>query len=248
MATKCCASGSCFLSSYCHLTEFQDTCPTRSEKFNRGQAVNIRGETVYIILSGVALGGISLESEEEEMQLALLGRGDVHGMMTPFSESKVFSSFHALTQLEVCKISALGLRRYTKQDPSILYSFMLGTGAGFHSMFRHSWIRKPRKIYDRVLRALFVLNELDGQDLAICHEDIALIVNADRPSVTHALDMLRNNGMVHLEYRKVHLNPTLTSRPLEFALKRDYVRAVLGSSLTNQTDDQRRRGSSIAIL
>jgi CRP-like cAMP-binding protein len=236
MTNKCCVSGSCFLSSCCQTAEFQNTCPNRFERFRKGQRIHLeaKGGAICIILSGLGLGSLGLDSEEEAMQLALLGKGHAFG---PFSQDlaqdKLISSLQALTDMEVCKIPCQGLGHYTKQHPSILYNFMLQANSAVHMLLRQVWIKSPRRVYDKVLRALLVLNELHGEDLTVSHDDIALIVDADRTSVTRALDRLQDEGMVALKYRRVCLNTTLTSHELEFVLKPDYqgVNSTLGAGI-----------------
>lgn len=225
--TSQCSTISCFLSSCCQKPEFQNTCPNKFETYRKGHTLYKESkDNVYIILSGVGLVSMHLGADEEELQLCLLGKGQVFGAFTPFSRDKDEKSkwpvyLRAITDMEVCKISSRWLRQYTEQHPALLYEFISAGKALTRAAMRQAWIKSPRKIYDRVLRALVVLNEMCGKNLTISHDDMALIVCADRPSVTLALDKLRDEGFVSLEYRKISLNATLTSYELEFALKPD---------------------------
>lgn len=248
MTNKYCKSVSCVLSSCCQTAEFQNTCPNRFERFRKGQTLYDADSAVFIILSGIGLVSIAL-GFEEQMQLALLGKGHIFGILTPFSEVRLKDtwdlSLRPLTDMEVCKIPCLGLRHYTKQHPSLLYNIIVASKGVVRSAMRQMWINSPRKIYDRVLRALVVLNELYGRDLTISHDDMALIVNADRPSVTLALDKLRDEGFVSLEYRRIGLNESLTSCELEITLKPDYDRLSMLPSLIDQNDGHSRRSPDL---
>ena len=247
MTNKCCVSGSCFLSSCCQTTEFQNTCPNRFERFRKGQEIysDAKDGAVCIINSGVVAATFGLNSEEEAMQLALLGKGHAIGSVLPFVQYKLIISVQALTDVEVCKISCQGLRHYAKQNQSILYNFMLAANSDVHGLMRQAWIKSPRRIYDRVMRALLVLNELQGKDLTVSHDDMALIIGADRPSVTVALNRLRDEGLVSLEYRRVRLNSTLASHELESMLKPDYQRVLLTPSLADKGNDHNRRSPNM---
>jgi CRP-like cAMP-binding protein len=247
MTNKCSVSESCFLSSCCQTAEFQNTCPNRFERVRKGQRIlnEKKDGAVCIILSGVGLGGLGLDSEEEAMQLSLVGKGHAFGITLPFAQDKLVTYVQALTDLEVCKISSQGLMHYTKQNPSILYNFMLAANSGIHNMMRQVWIKSPRKIYDRVLRALTVLNEIHGKDLTLSHDDLALIVGADRPTVTLALDKLQDEGLVSLEYRRVCLNTKLTSNELEYVLKPNYQRICLRPSLADKSAGHTRQRPDI---
>jgi DNA-binding transcriptional ArsR family regulator len=121
---------------------------------------------------------------------------------------------------------------------------MLAANSDVHGLMRQAWIKSPRRIYDRVMRALLVLNELHGKDLTVSHDDMALIIGADRPSVTVALNRLRDEGLVCLEYRRVRLNTTLTSHELESMLKPDYQRILLTPSLADKSNGHTRRSPS----
>lgn len=225
--TDNCSNISCFLASCCQKTESRNACPNRFEKYRKGHTLfKETRDNVYVILSGVGLVSVHLGTDEEELQLALLGKGQIFGALTPFSKAEPGNEsrwaspcLRAITDIEVCKVSSRWLKQYTEQHPALLYEFMSAGKALTRAAVRQTWIRNPRKIYDRVLRALVVLNELCGKNLTISHDDMALIVCADRPSVTLALDKLRDEGFVSLEYRKISLNATLTSYELEFALK-----------------------------
>ncbi|SHN58589.1 Crp/Fnr family transcriptional regulator [Desulfitobacterium chlororespirans] len=152
---------------------------------------------------------------EEQLVLALLGKEYAFGLIAP-SKSRFPVSYHVqtLTKMKACKIPFAGLKIYLSSDKSALQKIILANDLIANAFMRQQWIMNTNKIYDRVQRALLVLNTVEGRGwnripLNITHEDLAEIVNADRPSVTLGLKKLQSQGLIELGYGKIWLNNEL---------------------------------------
>jgi hypothetical protein len=128
----------------------------------------------------------------------------------------------------------------------MLYDFTLAGQSNGHALVRQVWIKKPRKTRDRVLRAIVILNEMHGRDcskvpLTVTHEELALIVDADRASVSACLKRLEGEGLIKLGYRKIWLSAALASEHLEVMVSREFEDSFIYPRFSDLSvrDDQR---------
>jgi CRP/FNR family transcriptional regulator len=175
--------------------------------------------SVYIIIEGIGLASYYLESGEA-MTIFILGRGQTFGELYPFIVNRTPASFQALTDTMVCRISSSNLLQMVKKQNLELYNFVKAGGRNYHSFCRQLWIMNAQKVYDRIRRALVVLNNLNGKEegsrpLIISHDDLALIINTDRPTVTRTLNRLKDEDLVELGYQRLRLKNSLADYELE---------------------------------
>ncbi|TWH57282.1 CRP-like cAMP-binding protein [Desulfitobacterium sp. LBE] len=221
MNNQCSINHSCLFSSYCQNPGLQNTYPQKTETFKKGQIIyeEAKDQNAYIIISGIGIMNMGIMYDdtrvEEQLNLALLGKEYAFGSIVP-SKSSFFVSYHVqtLTKMKVCKIPFAGLKLYLNNDKSLLEKIILANDLISNAFMRQQWIMNTNKVYDRVQRALMVLNTVQGKSwnripLNITHEDLAEIVNADRPSVTLGLKKLQSQGLIELGYGKIWLNNEL---------------------------------------
>lgn len=221
MNNQCSINHSCLFSSYCQNPGLQTTYPQKIETFRKGQIIyeEAKDQSAYIIISGIGMMNMGVMYNdthvEEQLNLALLGKEYAFGSIVP-SKSSFFVSYHVqtLTNMKACKLPYAGLKVYLSSDPSVLEKIFLANDLISNAFMRQQWIMNTNKVYDRVQRALIVLNTVRGKSwnrvpLNITHEDLAEIVKADRPSVTLGLKKLQSQGLIELGYGKVWLNNEL---------------------------------------
>lgn len=221
MNNQCSINHSCLFSSYCQNPGLENMYPQKIETFKKGQIIyeEAKDQGAYIIISGLGIMNMEIMYDdthvEEQLNLAILGKEYVFGSIVP-SKSSFSISYHVqtLTKMKLCKIPFAGLKVYLNNDKSVLEKIILANDMICNAFMRQQWIMNTNKVYDRVQRALVVLNTAQGKlwnrvPLNITHEDLAEIVHADRPSVTLGLKKLQSQGLIELGYGKIWLNNEL---------------------------------------
>jgi CRP-like cAMP-binding protein len=221
MNNKCSISHSCLFSSYCQTPSLQNMYPCKIETFKKGHIIyeEAKDQGTYIIVSGIGIMTIVIMYDnmylEEQLNLALLGKEYVFGSIVP-SKSRHFINYYVqtITNMKVCKIPDIGLQAYLEHDTSVLQKIIMANDMISNAFMRQGWIMNTNKVSERVHRVLIVLNTIQGKNwdrvpLNITHDDLAEIVNADRPSVTLALKKLQSQGLIELGYRKIRVNSKL---------------------------------------
>lgn len=210
--TTCPLSFKCFFSSAC-IVKSSNQGKTSSGKlltFDKDDIISSncdKEKCIYIIVSGIGIVTSYLESGEV-LTLCLKGKGQTFGELFHLAENYP-ALLQALTELTVCKISAASL---LIDNPVMLNNILHAGMINFDGVSRLMWIMNAQRIYERIKRALIVLAELHNMNndmnnkknpLILTHDDLALLINTDRPSVTRALHKLKKEGFLDLGYQRL---------------------------------------------
>lgn len=223
MSNRCPILPTCLLSSYCRSINANSTSFPTFENYKKGQRINANTDkTTYVIVSGIGKATFSLGCNEI-LDIILLGKKQVFGEHLPFIQERISVEFWALTDICVCKIPSAGLRKYARQNSLLLFDIVKASGSNYSASLSIRWIKNAPKLFEQTLRLLIVINAISAEypqdPIRLTHDDIALILNADRSSVSLALEKLRQEGIVEIGYRKICLKDSFAYHKLKQELK-----------------------------
>ncbi|MBN1315331.1 MAG: Crp/Fnr family transcriptional regulator [Anaerolineales bacterium] len=164
-------------------------------------------QSVLIVQTGIAVAINYLENGDA-MIIGIIGRGVMIGEMEAFFHIKYPYVIKALTPVTICKHYGVHLVKLVKENPDYLSQVVAAIENNDHSLGRQLWIMNAQRVQERVRRTLVILANFqmfDNQntDLPVTHDDLALLVNTDRPTVSRCLKRLEKDGFVELGYQSM---------------------------------------------
>ena len=179
-------------------------------------------ESTFIILSGVA-SAISHLPSGEVVTICLLGKSYTIGEIEPFFTQKIYYVIQALTPMTVCQIRTHDLVYLVDENPSLLKQVISAVENNSHAFARQLWVMNAQRVHERIKRFLSVFIKMSGNNHAeplVClsHDELAVLINTDRPSVTRALHKLEEEGFVKLGYKKLKVIGHLPTEDLDLNL------------------------------
>lgn len=103
---------------------------------------------------------------------------------------------------------------YAKQNPLILFEFLKAISGNYGCLIAMRWILNAPKLFEQTIRLLVFIKQLNKKSeqapIMLTHDEVALILNADRSSVSLVLEKLKKEGMVEIGYRKTCLKDSFT--------------------------------------
>ena len=185
-------------------------------------------DRVLVFKKGVFLS-IGYSNQEREVPFCLYGPGNSVGLSDMFTAEDIRSSYHVRTLLEgeVCSFSADVLRRELGEYSddyvhATVVSTLMSQCAG---AFTLAMIKNQKSMTDRIVALLHCLRDfanridINQAEFNITHEDIALVVGADRTTTTRALNKIVADKVIERKYGKIKL---LTERAEDPSSKQEY--------------------------
>ena len=207
-SVECPLDKKCYFSFVCSsIYNKKKNCNPRLLSFNKGdvlfKAID-NEESTFIILSGVA-SAICHLSTGEVVTICLLGKSYTIGEIEPFFTQKIYYAIQALTPMTVCHISTPDLVYLVDENPSLFKQVISAVENNSHAFARQLWVMNAQRVHERIKRFLSVFIKMSENNHAepfVClsHDELAVLINTDRPSVTRALHKLEEEGFVKLGY------------------------------------------------
>jgi len=163
-------------------------------------------QAAYLISKGLVRVYRMAESGNE-VNLAILGPGEVVGEMSLLDECDRSASVETLQETEVLTLTKSDFDKVLAQNPQIARK-MLGI---FCRRLRvaNECVEElaVKELKDRLFRTLMILSGYFPKgEINLSQEDLSAIVGATRPRVTEALGELEKQGKDSLSRRKIHLS------------------------------------------
>ena len=178
-----------------------------------------REESTYTIISGIASLMTYLPSGES-MTVFLLEKSQTFGEFEVFFQKKPFYAVQALSNVNICKLNKHHIIQFVEENPTFLFKVISAVENNIQAIGRHIWVMNAQRVQERIMRLLSIFNTLNvsewGKNMVnLSHEDLALLINTDRVSVTRVLNKLENEGFVKLGYNQIKVLKPLAMLDLE---------------------------------
>jgi CRP-like cAMP-binding protein len=160
-------------------------------------------EHIYFPLRGIA-SVVANGSEQRGIEVGLIGREGMTGLAVVMDSDR--SPYETFVQLEgeaLC-MKATHLRRRL-DDSLTLRSSLLRYGHSFIVQLASTALANGRgKIEQRLARWLLMAHDrIDGDEISLTHELLALMLGVRRPGVSSALKLLENKGLIQTDRRAI---------------------------------------------
>jgi CRP-like cAMP-binding protein len=176
-----------------HLTPIE--LPVRFQLERRNRLIDY----VYFLESGLASVVVN-GSGDRSVEVGLIGREGMSGlavmMATDRTPHETFMQLPGAGQ----RINAASLREAMEQSAG-LHHTLLRYGHAFFVQTAHTAMANGRsKIEERLARWLLMAHDrVDGDEIKLTHEFLALMLGVRRPGVTVALNLLEKSALIRAE-------------------------------------------------
>lgn len=225
--SKCSSRDICPIGKVCGLLHDGDERPLFPTllEIEKGEMLwtDLRSEQrVFIIRSGLFVCMAHFGDDEREIPFSLIGRSQAIGMAELYVKVNISDAYHlkAITSGAICSVPANALRRKLERVggsyPQTVLSYSL-TNQTTASLIL-SKINTLPLIRDRILALLIQLRSMSDSEsesepsFSLTHDDISVLVAADRTSTTRTLHKLRDDGLVELGYKSITLKSSINEQ------------------------------------
>jgi CRP-like cAMP-binding protein len=201
----------CYSSFACSAKNVQrGLAPAGLEYYRKGEMIFYGQDAEQAVLNVQSGIGVvfNYQANGEAMIIGMIGRGVMIGEMEAFFQVKYPYVIKALTPVTVCKHYAAHLVRLVKENPAYLGQVVAAIENNNHSLGRQLWVMNAQRVQERLRRVLMILANFqvfagEKTTLPLTHEDLALLVNTDRSTVSRCLKRLEKEGFARLGYQSV---------------------------------------------
>jgi CRP-like cAMP-binding protein len=154
---------------------------------------------VYFIESGFASVVVN-GSGDRNIEVGLIGREGMTGLAVVMAAETTPHETFIQSAGAGQRIAASRLREAIEQSASLRH-ILLRYGHAFFVQTAHTAMANGRsKIEERLARWLLMAHDrVDGDQLSLTHEFLAMMLGVRRPGVTLALNLLERNGLIQTE-------------------------------------------------
>lgn len=162
-------------------------------------------DVAYLILSG-AVRIFRITEEGSEINLAILGPGEIVGEMSLLDQQERSATVETLKETQVLVLDRYAFSKILQNHPQTAIKLLQTFARRVRSADEHVEEILSKDLRERVLKALEILaNYFPKKDITLTHEELAAIVGATRPRVTEILDDLAKEAKISLSHRKIHI-------------------------------------------
>jgi CRP-like cAMP-binding protein len=158
---------------------------------------NMPIEHVYFIDCGMA-SVVAISATDERLEVGIIGREGMSGTTVVLGDDR--SPHESFIQMQGSgqRIRADDLRDAMRESPTLHRLMMLYVQA-FAIQTAHTALANGRsKLEERLARWLLMCHDrVDGDELPLTHEFLALMLGVRRTGVTLALHLLEGRGLIH---------------------------------------------------
>ena len=150
---------------------------------------------VYFIESGFA--SVVANGNDRSIEVGLIGSEGMTGLAVLMGADRTPNATYMQLAGKGLRIASANLRKAMTQSET-LHRLLLRYGHAFVVQTAHTALANGRnKVEERLARWLLMAHDrIDGDDLAITHEFMSIMLGVRRAGVTVALDTLENKGFV----------------------------------------------------
>jgi CRP-like cAMP-binding protein len=156
-------------------------------------------EKVYFPDSGMT-SVVTAHQREHPMEVGIIGRDGMSGIAVVMGNDRSPHSNFIQVAGHGQSMPADALRTAMRESPSLRDSF-LHFAQAFMVQTAHTAVANGRgKLEERLARWLLMAHDrIDGDELTLTHEFLALMLGVHRPGVTVAIGLLEQKGLVSTE-------------------------------------------------
>ncbi len=153
-------------------------------------------EHVYFIENGFA-SVVADGTGDRSIEVGLIGREGMTGMAVVMATDRSPNATFMQLGGKGVRITSATLGQVMEQSPSLRRAF-LNFGHAFFVQAAHTALANGRsKIEERLARWLLMAHDrVDGDELTLTHEFLALMLGVRRPGVTVAINHLEKHGLI----------------------------------------------------
>ena len=151
---------------------------------------------VYFPESGIA--SIVAESpQNRQIEVGLIGREGMTGVNIVLGDDRSPHSTYVQSAGQGHRVSAEDLRRAMQRSASLRDGLLLFAQTLMIQMTYTALVNRQAKVAERLARWLLMAQDrLDGNELPLTHEFLAVMLSVRRAGVTTALNLLQGQGLV----------------------------------------------------
>lgn len=156
---------------------------------------------MMVLRKGI-LASISYTPRGKRFAHLVIGRGMALGEVTVFSAENVNDSLLAFSDVEACIIPTERIRSAVRANPLLLHELLDAAAASERSFGLQAWMLQGPTVRDKIERFFSAcahqgyLQKERGGLIPVSQENIALVINADRVSVSRALKQLEAESLI----------------------------------------------------
>ncbi len=159
---------------------------------------------LYVLCAG-RVKVTSVSGQGKELIMALLGRGDLLGELSPTYDGPHCTFAEVLEPGTAWQIPYDAVRRTLAQDPRVALAFMQVNAARSQALERRLADLVFLEVPQRLAAVLVDLSGQPGGDVMLTHYDLAGLIGSTRETTTLFLNRFREAGWVRLDKRNVHV-------------------------------------------
>jgi len=197
--------------------------PAGLEDYQKGDMIFYGQDAEQAVLNvrtGIAVV-INYQANGEAVIIGLVGQGVMVGEMEAFFQIKYPYVIKMLTPVTVCKYYAVHLVQVVNENPLYLGQVIAAIENNDHALGRQLWVMNAQRVQERLRRQLAILANFQAfareevNPLPLTHDDLALLINTDRSTVSRCLKRLEEEGFVKLGYQSVTVTGAYTLKDLD---------------------------------
>ena len=175
--------------------------PLRTQLHSR----NRRIEYAYFILSGFA-SVVAYDERERGVEVGLIGREGMAGVAVILDADRSPHETFMQNAGSGVRIKASDLRAAVEGSAS-LRAILLRYGHALFVQTAYTALAYGRsKLEERLARwLLMAYDRVDGDEVAVTHEFLAMMLGVRRPGVTVALKLLENSGLIQRDRQSIRI-------------------------------------------
>jgi CRP-like cAMP-binding protein len=165
--------------------------PLRKQLENRGRPI----KTVYFLESGFA--SVVADGGKRPIEVGLIGREGMTGLPVVMGTDRNINEVYMQMKGHGQCLPAAVLRRAIDQSTTLHRAFLRFANSFFEQTTRTAIANGRSKMEERLARWLLMAHDrADGDNLALTHQFIAMMLGAQRPGVSLAIEELERAGII----------------------------------------------------
>ena len=160
-------------------------------------------EAAYFILSG-SVTVFRMNENGEEINIAVLGSGDVVGEMALIDQEPRSAFVKTLTDTSVLILTSHDFKKILQKHPNTAIHLLSSLSIRIRHTDQHVEDLLTKNLVTRTWNTLKALEKYFPQrEISLSHEELASIIGATRARVTEALNELADTQKIALSHRKI---------------------------------------------
>jgi CRP-like cAMP-binding protein len=188
--------------------ELRGVTPVEAQRFRKIFEEGERGDTVYLIESGLVK--LSLAGpEKKEIVVRMAGRGSLVGAVDVLADSPRSCSATALTAARLIAVPNSTFRIYCEDHRDISQELLRELSRQQAQLYRKIQLLVLHDVRHRLVDSLIdlaIICSADGNgthSVPLSQEDLAVVIGATRETTSNKLNSLAHQGLVVLARRRI---------------------------------------------